>query len=58
MFGVGEVNMVEMLDEVITAIESSLGFGLASALLVLVASQVSIVGMGLTAEWTCFKIFR
>jgi hypothetical protein len=58
VFGIGEVNMVEMLDEVITTIKNSLGFGLAPTLLVFVTSHVSIIGMSLAAEWACLKCFR
>jgi hypothetical protein len=58
VLGVGKVNMVKMLDEVITTIKYPLGFGFAPTLLVLVTSHVSVIGMSLAAEWTCLKCLR
>jgi hypothetical protein len=55
MLRVSEMDVMQMLYEVVSAIECSLGFRLAPTLMVFVASHVSIIGMHLAAEWTCFN---
>jgi hypothetical protein len=51
VFGIGEVDVVQMLDEVVATVERPLCFRFGSTLLVLVRCHVGIVGMHLTTEW-------
>ena len=50
MFGICEVDVVQVLDEMVATVECPLGFRFGSALLVLVRCHVGIVRMHLTAE--------
>jgi hypothetical protein len=55
VFGIGEVNMVQVLDEVIAPVEGPLRLGLAPTLLIFVASHMGVIGTGLTTERTRLK---
>ena len=52
VFGIGEVNVMEMLHEVIATVERPLSFWFSKALLILVSCHVNIVGIHLAAEVT------
>ena len=52
VFGVGEVNVMKMLHEVVATVERPLSFWFSTALLILVGCHVNLVGSHLAAEGT------